>query len=272
FVFRKNLSFNYFLGTNEYWGYDLPRKGNAVNNGGKKATKKAKKDAIIRVKDLYKIYQLGEVEVRALNGVSVEIERGKFYSVMGPSGSGKTTFLDCLSAMMKPTKGEVYIDGKAISKMGNNELARLRGKKIGFVFQTFNLIPKLSALENVMLPLWFNGIPKAERIETGMKLLSDVGLKGRESSRPGQLSGGQRQRVAIARALAVDPEIIVADEPTGNLDSESGMQILKIIKDLNEKDGKTIIMVTHEKNVAAMAQEMICLKDGKLADSAKVCY
>ena len=224
------------------------------------------KDAIIRAVDLYKIYPMGEHELRALNGVSLEIKRGGFYSIMGPSGSGKTTLLDVLSAMLKPTKGEVFIDGKAISNMGNNELARLRGKKIGFVFQTYNLIPKLSAIENVMMPLWFNGVPQSKRVDIAKGLLEEMGLKGRENSRPNQLSGGQSQRVAIARALAVDPDIIVADEPTGNLDSASGAQVLKIIKRLNEEKGKTIVMVTHEKSIAKMAEEIIQIKDGKLVE------
>ncbi|MFH1257008.1 MAG: ABC transporter ATP-binding protein [Candidatus Diapherotrites archaeon] len=226
---------------------------------------------MIRAQDLFKIYQMGEMQLNALNGVSLELEKGRFYSIMGPSGSGKTTLLDVLSAMQKPTKGEVFIGGKAISKMSNNELARLRGKKIGFVFQTFNLIPKLSALENVMMPLWFNGVPKNKRAEIAKARLAEMGLEGRENSKPGQLSGGQRQRVAIARALAVDPEIIVADEPTGNLDSVSGEQVLKIIRDLHREKGKTIIMVTHEKFVAEMAQEIICIKDGKISSNEKIC-
>ena len=188
---------------------------------------------------------------------------------MGPSGSGKTTLLDVLSALLRPTKGEVYINGKPISKMDDNQLVVVRGQTIGFVFQTFNLIPRMTALENVMLPLWFTGMELEKRKETARRILTEVGLKDRMNHKPNELSGGQRQRVAIARALAVDPDVIVADEPTGNLDTASGNQILNMIRNLNEKQGKTVLMVTHEAKVAEYAHETIFLRDGKIVKNKK---
>lgn len=226
-------------------------------------------EKIIYGKDLVKEYDVGESKVFALNGVDLKVENGEFISIMGPSGSGKTTLLDVLSVLLRPSKGEVFIKGKPISKMSDNELASIRGKTIGFVFQTFNLIPRLSAKENVMLPLWFNGVEKEERKKISEKLLKEVGLGDRINHKPNQLSGGQRQRVAIARALAVDPDIIVADEPTGNLDSESGEQVLKIIDSLHQKKGKTVLMVTHERYVAERAERILHLKDGKIVEDEK---
>lgn len=227
------------------------------------------KNAIVSAEDVYKIYDMGATTVSALNGVTLDIHKGEFVSIMGASGSGKTTLLDVLSAMSRPTKGEIFIKGKPVSKMTNDELAYARSETLGFVFQTFNLIPRLSALENVMLPLWFKGISRQKREEIAAKALESVGLGDRVDHRPGELSGGQRQRVAIARALATDPEIIVADEPTGNLDSISGEQILNIIDELNKKKGKTVIMVTHEKSIAKRAGRIIHLKDGKIQDIEK---
>jgi len=221
---------------------------------------------IIRVENVSKIYDMGKVKVKALDGVDLNVFKGDFLSIMGPSGSGKTTLLDVLSALLRPTSGEVYIKGRPISKMDDNQLAQIRGKTIGFVFQTFNLIPRMTALENVMLPLWFAEMPFAERKAVAEKILNEVGLGDRVNHKPNELSGGQRQRVAIARALAVNPEVIVADEPTGNLDTASGMQILEIIKELNEKQGKTVLMVTHEPEVAGMAQDILHLKDGKIVE------
>ena len=227
------------------------------------------KNVIVSAEDVYKIYDMGATTVSALNGVTLDIHKGEFVSIMGVSGSGKTTLLDVLSAMSRPTKGEIFIKGKAVSKMTNDELAYARSETLGFVFQTFNLIPRLSALENVMLPLWFKGISRQKREEIAAKALGSVGLGDRIDHRPGELSGGQRQRVAIARALATDPEIIVADEPTGNLDSVSGEQILNIIDNLNKQKGKTVIMVTHEKSIAKRAGRIIHLKDGKIQDIEK---
>ncbi len=224
---------------------------------------------VIRAENVSKIYQMGKVQVRALDGVSLQVQKGHYLAIMGPSGSGKTTLLDVLSALLRPTKGEVFINGKPISKMNDNQLARVRGKTIGFVFQTFNLIPRMTALENVMLPLWFLGKGTAERKQIAEEILEDVGLADRMHHKPSELSGGQRQRVAIARALAVNPEAIVADEPTGNLDSASGEQILGIIDELNEKKNKTVIMVTHERYVAERAQEIVHLRDGKIVETEK---
>jgi putative ABC transport system ATP-binding protein len=228
-----------------------------------------KGDSVIRAENIAKIYDMGTAQVRALDGVSLDIGRGEFISIMGQSGSGKTTLLDILSALSRPSHGEVFINGKPISKMTDSELAIVRGKTIGFVFQTFNLIPRMSALENVMLPLWYQGIPEGERRKIAIEILKEVGLGDRVHHKPSQLSGGQRQRVAIARALAVNPDVIVADEPTGNLDSVAGEQILKIIEDLHQKKKKTILMVTHEKEIGERAEKLIYLKDGKIIDIKK---
>lgn len=224
---------------------------------------------VIRTENVAKIYQMGAVEVRALDGVSMQVRKGQYIAIMGPSGSGKTTLLDVLSALLRPTRGEVFINGKPISKMDDNQLAVVRGQTIGFIFQTFNLIPRMTALENVMLPLWFAGKSPAERKRIAEETLGDVGLHDRMHHKPSELSGGQRQRVAIARALAVNPDVIVADEPTGNLDSASGEQILEVIEELNEKRGKTVIMVTHERYVAKRASEIVHLKDGKIVKNEK---
>jgi putative ABC transport system ATP-binding protein len=227
------------------------------------------KDDVIRVENVSKVYDMGKVKVRALDDVSLSVRRGDFISIMGPSGSGKTTLLDVLSALLRPTGGEVYIKGKPISKMNDDQLAQVRGKTIGFIFQTFNLIPRMSALENVMLPLWFADMPAGERQLKAEKILTEVGLGERMNHKPNELSGGQRQRVAIARALAVEPDVIVADEPTGNLDTVSGNQILEIIRELNEKKGKTVLMVTHEPDIARLAQETLFLRDGKIIQKEK---
>lgn len=227
------------------------------------------KSQVIRVENVKKYYQMDQVQVKALDGVSLTIHKGQFISIMGPSGSGKTTLLDVLSALLRPTSGEVYVKGKPISKMNDDQLAEVRGQTIGFVFQTFNLISRMSALENVMLPLWFTGKPLEERKKIAEQIMKDVGLGDRMDHRPTEMSGGQRQRVAIARALAVDPDVIVADEPTGNLDTASGQQILQIIRDLNEKKGKTVLMVTHEPEIAELAQEIIFLRDGKIVKNQK---
>jgi putative ABC transport system ATP-binding protein len=222
-------------------------------------------EPVLKVENVDKIYDMGgEIQVAALKNINFEIHKGDFVSITGHSGSGKTTLLHVVSALLRPSAGEVYISGRPISEMNDSELAVVRGSNIGFVFQSFNLIPRLSALENVMLPLWFQGVPKAERIERARKILNEVGLGDRLGHKPGELSGGQKQRVAIARALAVDPDIIVADEPTGNLDSASGATILELIDRLNIDKGKTILIVTHERYVAERAQKIIHLKDGKI--------
>lgn len=223
-------------------------------------------ETIIKAVDVIKTYDMGLVQVHALNGVSFDLKKGEFVSIMGPSGSGKTTLLDVLSVLLRPTSGEVFINNKPISKMNDNELARIRGQTIGFVFQTFNLINRLTAKENVMMPLWFQGVSKGEREKTAEKILADVGLGDRVNHKPSELSGGQRQRVAIARALAVNPEIIVADEPTGNLDTKTGEEIMELIIDLHKSKGKTILMVTHERDIASRAGRIVFLRDGKIVD------
>ena len=225
---------------------------------------------IIQLEGVYKIYNLGEVEVRALDGVDITICKGDYVSIMGPSGSGKTTLLDVLSTMLRPTKGKIFIDGKDTTKMSDSELATFRGKKIGFIFQTFNLLNKLSALENVMVPLWINNYPREKRAERAKQVLESVGLGDRLYNKPGQMSGGQRQRVAIARALALDPNIIVADEPTGNLDSKSGKAVMDILNDLHKTKGKTVILVTHDESIGKKAKKHIIIKDGKIVSSGKM--
>lgn len=221
---------------------------------------------VIEAKGVYKIYEMGENNVAALNGINLKIRKGEFVSITGPSGSGKTTLLDVLSALLRPSKGEIFINGLPISKMDDSTLAGLRGKTIGFVFQNFELIQKLTALENVMLPLWFQNVDEARRRKIAADILTEVGLGDRLGHKPYELSGGQRQRVAIARALAVDPDIIVADEPTGNLDSRSGATILEYIDRLHREKGKTILMVTHEQYVAQRAGRIIHIKDGRVED------
>jgi putative ABC transport system ATP-binding protein len=227
-------------------------------------------EAVIRAESVSKAYQMGAVQVKALDNVSLSIKKGEFIAIMGPSGSGKTTLLDVLSALLRPSSGEVFINGRPISEMDDNQLAVVRGRTIGFVFQTFNLIARMTALENVMLPLWFLGKSPGERKAAAEKILTDVGMAERMQHRPNELSGGQRQKVAIARALAVNPDVIVADEPTGNLDSASGEQILNIIKELHEKKGKTVLMVTHERYVAEKAEKILHLRDGTIVEREEI--
>jgi putative ABC transport system ATP-binding protein len=220
--------------------------------------------SIIKLKNVWKIYKMGEVDVVALRGVNLEIEKGKFLAILGPSGSGKSTMMNMIGSLDTPTKGDVYLDEINICTLSESDLAILRGKKIGFVFQTFNLISTLNAMENVTLPMIFQGVFKEERISKAKKILTRVGLSHRLTHRPSELSGGERQRVAIARALANDPEIILADEPTGNLDSKSGADIIKLLSELNKDDNKTVIMITHDKTIAKYADRIEYLKDGNI--------
>lgn len=218
---------------------------------------------VLELKSVAKTYQVGTQTIHALDGVSLKVREGDFLSVMGPSGSGKSTFLQVASILATPTAGHIFINGKDTTHYNEVERAHLRNKEIGFVFQTFNLLAKTSALENVALPLVYAGVDEATRLERAKQILTKLGLGDRLSNGPSQLSGGQQQRVAIARALVNNPAIIFADEPTGNLDSKNGEDVKKILKQLND-EGTTIIMVTHEKDVAKIAKHNITLIDGKI--------
>ncbi len=228
------------------------------------------KNTIIMLDNVWKTYKMGEVKVNALRGLNLAIKEGEFVAIMGPSGSGKSTAVNMVGALDMPTKGKIYLENKDISKLSESDLAQIRGKKIGFIFQQFNLINTLSALENVALPMVFQGIRKEERLETGEKLLQMVGLKERIDHKPTELSGGEQQRVAIARALANNPEVVLADEQTGNLDSKTGETVISFLSNLNKKEGKTIIMVTHDMNVAKHAHRIEFLKDGMIVKSKKL--
>ncbi|HIH58727.1 MAG TPA: ABC transporter ATP-binding protein [Nanoarchaeota archaeon] len=223
---------------------------------------------VLKLEDVYKIYSLGEEKLSAINGISLSIQKGDFIALMGPSGSGKSTAMNLVGCLDTATKGNIFLQGKNIQNFHESELAQIRGKQIGFIFQTFNLIPSLDALENVALPMTFQNIPRKHRIKKAKELLEQVGLGERMYHLPNQLSGGQRQRVAIARALINDPEIILADEPTGNLDTKTGGEIMDILKDLNKK-GKTIILVTHNSDLTKAANKIIILKDGKIIGAEK---
>ena len=221
-------------------------------------------EAIIELKDVWKIYQMGDVDVKALQGLTMSIKKGEFVAIMGPSGSGKSTCVNMVGCLDIPTRGNVYLDKQDISYLHESELAQIRGKKIGFIFQTFNLIGTLTALENVALPMIFQGVPLEQRQQRAKELLQLVELQDRMHHKPSELSGGQRQRVAIARALANDPEVILAYEPTGNLDSVTGEKVMEFLDRLHKKEKKTIILVTHDPVLVSVADRVIHLKDGKI--------
>jgi putative ABC transport system ATP-binding protein len=221
---------------------------------------------IIQVQDLTKVYRFGEVEVHALRGVSLLIQRGEFLAIMGPSGSGKSTFMNILGFLDQPTHGQYLLEGISGERLSRDERAEIRNRKIGFVFQGFNLLARTSALENVQLPMIYARTSTLKRKEMGIKALSEVGLAGREHHHPSQLSGGEQQRVAIARALVNQPSIILADEPTGNLDSKTSIEIMGIFQRLNRDLGITIIMITHEPDIALYAKRNIHFKDGVVVD------
>jgi putative ABC transport system ATP-binding protein len=221
-------------------------------------------DAIIKLENVWKIYQLDKAELPALRGVDLEIAPGGFVSIMGPSGSGKSTLLNMIGCLDVPTKGKVFLKSKNVSLLSENELALLRGKTIGFVFQEFNILPNLTALENVTLPMIFQGVSPAERERRAREFLVSVGLETRISHQSTELSAGERQRVAIARAFANDPELVIADEPTGNLDSVTGKKIMEILTDFHQKQGKTIVVVTHDSNIANYSEKIINIKDGQI--------
>ncbi len=219
---------------------------------------------IIKLDNVWKIYRMGKVEVPALRGLSLKVRKGEFLSVMGPSGSGKSTAMNMIGVLDVPTKGHVYLEGTDISTLSESNLAQIRGRKIGFIFQQFNLIPTLTALENITLPMIFQNTPRSERMARAEKLLKMVGLGDRMHHKPTELSGGQQQRVAIARSLCNDPEVVLADEPTGNLDSKTGGTVMDFLRRLHREEGKTIIMVTHDANIAKYADRIEYLQDGKI--------
>ncbi len=225
---------------------------------------KKKEDCVIELKDVWKIYQLGKVSVEAVRGVNFKVFRNEFVAVMGPSGSGKSTCMNLIGCLDLPTRGEIYLESINIATLMESDLAQIRGKKIGFVFQQFNLIPTLTALENVMLPMAFQNVPYIKRLNMAKELLALVGLKDRMLHHPNELSGGQQQRVAIARALANNPEVILADEPTGNVDTTTGKMIMDYFVRLNKKQQKTIVLVTHDPNIAKYANRIVHIRDGKI--------
>lgn len=218
---------------------------------------------LIEMKDVYKIYKPGENEVRALDGVSLQIEKGEFAAIIGQSGSGKSTLMNIMGCLDAPTRGKYFLNGKDVSTLGDNRLSEIRNREIGFIFQGFNLIPSLDALENVELPLIYRGMDKDERHELAVKALRRVGLGSRLHHKPSEMSGGQQQRVAIARAIAASPPLILADEPTGNLDTKAGLEVMEILTGLN-REGRTVVLITHDRNVAERANRTIRIKDGKI--------
>lgn len=227
------------------------------------------KDSIIKLENVWKIYEMGSIKVNALCGLNLEIKKSEFVAIMGPSGSGKSTAVNMIGSLDIPTKGKVYLEGNDISKLSESRLAQLRGRKIGFIFQQFNLINTLTALENVALPMVFQGVKKEERLQKAKRILENVTLGDRIGHRPTELSGGEQQRVAIARALANEPDVILADEPTGNLDSVTGQTVMDFLEELNKKEGKTIVMVTHDMSIAQHASRIEFLKDGAIVKSQK---
>lgn len=222
------------------------------------------RDVVIEVKDLYKIYKVGTNRVHALNGVDFKVYEGEFCAIVGTSGSGKSTLLNMLAGLEKPTKGEIIIAGHHIEKMNENKLVRFRRKNVGFIFQSFNLLGTMNALENVALPLSFRGMPKELRLKKAMKMLKLVGLKEHALHKPNQMSGGQQQRVGMARALVVNPKIMFADEPTGNLDSKTSKEMMDLMRNVVNKHKKTLVMVTHDDSLAAVADKIIRIVDGKI--------
>lgn len=224
---------------------------------------------MIKISNMYKVYRMGENVVNALNNVSLNIGKHEFVAIIGPSGSGKSTLMNMLGCLDTPSSGMYVLDGKEVSKLSDDQLAEIRNRKIGFIFQGFNLIQKLNAIENVELPLVYQGVGSKERHRRSVKALETVGLGERIHHKPNELSGGQQQRVAIARALVNDPPIILADEPTGNLDSKSGQEVMHTLKELHQ-NGNTIILITHDPNIAAMAERVVRIQDGEIIEDREV--
>jgi putative ABC transport system ATP-binding protein len=222
--------------------------------------------ALISLDHVHKIYQMGDVEIHALRGISLRIDRGEFIAIMGASGSGKSTTMNIVGCLDRPSRGQYFLDGRDVSKLSKDELADIRNRKIGFVFQGFNLLARTSALENVELPMLYLGLKQAERVKRAQEALEIVGLGDRRDNMPNQLSGGQQQRVAIARALVNDPSIILADEPTGNLDSRTSVEVMDVFQRLNRERGITIALVTHEQDIAHFASRVIMFKDGRIKE------
>jgi putative ABC transport system ATP-binding protein len=233
------------------------------------AAQTRQREIMIRTQDLWKTYVMGEEEIHALRGVSFEIKRGEYVAIIGPSGSGKSTLMNMIGCLDTPSKGEYWLNGKLVSQMDDDELAYIRNKEIGFVFQTFNLLPRATALHNVELPLIYNGTPAGKRVEMAKKALESVDLGQRMNHRPNELSGGQRQRVAIARALVNNPSIILADEPTGNLDSKTSEEIMQLLDILHQR-GNTIILVTHEQDIAKHAHRVVSILDGQISKDERI--
>ncbi len=224
---------------------------------------------LIDCQDIWKIYRLGDVDVQALRGLTVQIGRGEIVAIMGASGSGKSTLMNIIGCLDAPTRGQYLLDGTDVGGLDADALAEIRNRQIGFVFQSFNLIPRTSALENVQLPLFYRGLSLREQRRQSAEALARVGLEGREHHHPSQLSGGQQQRVAIARALVSGPSILLADEPTGNLDTESSREIMAVLEGLNRQDGITVLLVTHEPDIAAYAARQIVMKDGQVLEDRR---
>jgi putative ABC transport system ATP-binding protein len=241
-------------------GTIMEREGAAQNVSQQEKSR----EAMIRTSDLWKTYVMGDEEIHALRGVSFEIKRNEYVAIIGPSGSGKSTLMNLIGCLDTPSKGEYWLNNKLVSQMDDDELAHIRNKEIGFVFQTFNLLPRATALHNVELPLIYNGTPSSKRIDMAKKALESVDLGHRMSHKPNELSGGQRQRVAIARALVNNPSIILADEPTGNLDSKTSEEIMQLLDTLHKR-GNTIIVVTHEHDIALHAHRVISILDGQIS-------
>jgi putative ABC transport system ATP-binding protein len=224
---------------------------------------------LIKTEDLWKIYEVGKEQVLAVRGINIEIEKGEYVAIMGPSGSGKSTLMNLIGCLDTPTKGNYYLNGTLVSQLSDDQLAHIRNKEIGFVFQTYNLLPRATALHNVELPLVYNGTESKERIRKAKEALKMVDLEDRMTHKPNELSGGQRQRVALARALVNNPSIILADEPTGNLDTATGAEIMQLFSRLH-KQGNTMIVVTHEPDVARYADRIIHIRDGKIEKEEKI--